>query len=641
MGQSKFDRQVEETAEALAFGIGRFLSGRPMDGVRKTNATFWRPGTRVLPKAEAPVRRSAYRPGWQRAALRLSGLAATGSAGYWALGEEERRDTTLTTVRGLIDDPAPLAAAVQTGGITAVSAAAVGGAVYGLATRRRREFTREWLIPLHEAISVPLGISELTDPRRYLHVPRNFSDDDAEIRIDVPTHMRFNEDLVADLVKKKLALENVSFTWRRAGADTHLTVKKRQAPPKMLRLSDPGVREILAKMPESAPLIGLGSGRRKVSVDLDADSPHVLISAGTGGGKSTILRTICCQFIHNGAHAYVLDFKRISHTWARGVPGVTYCRDIADIHDALIRLAQEGRRRLALAEQFEDDVLEREPWRVGPRLVILLEEVNATMTQLKWYWAKIRESGDPKTSPAIDALGQILFMGRQVRLHVLLVAQSATARAIGGPEMRENFATRILVRYTLNAWRMLVPEVSPIPMPSDHKGRVQVVTRGRAQETQVLNLSNAEAREWAMSGTRTERTTGSLAPRPPHTPAPTTAGPLADDPSTLPAAPAPLTPAAVPGPVAVDTSSGAPTAKPAPPAPPGVEPGDVAVGLRTAQQNHLPGITLAALRWARANDPDFPPTVGKRGAEFLYHPGDLKKWARNRPRGTADTDELG
>ncbi|MGW1794259.1 hypothetical protein ACWCO0_25855 [Streptomyces tubercidicus] len=44
---------------------------------------------------------------------------------------------------------------------------------------------------------------------------------------------------------------------------------------------------------------------------------------------------------------YVLDFKRISHTWARGVPGVTYCRDIAEIHDALIHLAQEGRRRTA------------------------------------------------------------------------------------------------------------------------------------------------------------------------------------------------------------------------------------------------------------------------------------------------------
>ncbi|MFF5442193.1 hypothetical protein [Streptomyces achromogenes] len=133
------------------------------------------------------------------------------------------------------------------------------------------------------------------------------------------------------------------------------------------------------------------------------------------------------------------------------MPGVTYCRDIAEIHDALIRLAQEGRHRIRLAEQLADDVLVREPWRVGPRLVILLEEVNATMGQLKRYWSRIRESGDPKESPAVDALAEILFMGRQVRLHVLLVAQSATARAIGGPEMRENFSTCILVRYTLNA----------------------------------------------------------------------------------------------------------------------------------------------------------------------------------------------
>ena len=32
MAQTKFDKQVEETAESLAFGIGRLLAGRPMDG---------------------------------------------------------------------------------------------------------------------------------------------------------------------------------------------------------------------------------------------------------------------------------------------------------------------------------------------------------------------------------------------------------------------------------------------------------------------------------------------------------------------------------------------------------------------------------------------------------------------------------
>ncbi len=78
--------------------------------------------------------------------------------------------------------------------------------------------------------------------------------------------------------------------------------------------------------------------------------------------------------------------------------------------------------------------------------------------------------------------------------------QSATARALGGPEMRENFATRILVRYTLNVRRMLVPQVTSAPKPTRHPGRVQVVLGGIAHETQVLNLTDAEARQWAMSG---------------------------------------------------------------------------------------------------------------------------------------------
>lgn len=649
MAQTKFDKQVEETAEAVAFGIGRFLAGRPMDGERKTNATFWSKGTQVLPKVEGKVSRSSYRAGWQRLTFRIGGLSALGGTGYWALWENQ--DSTFATARDIWENPDPALATLETGGIAAASAAAVGGLAYGLLTRGRREFMREWVNPLHEALAVPLGMSELTDPRRYLHIPRKFSDDDAEIRIDTPGHLRFNEDLVADLIVKKLALENVSFTWRRAGKDTHVIIRKRQAPPKKLTLSDPGVREILAKMPESAPLIGLGAGKKKVSVDLDADSPHVLISAGTGGGKSTILRCITCQFIHNGAHAFVLDFKRISHTWARGVPGVTYCRDISEIHDALVRLAQEGRRRLTLAEQLADDVLEREPWRVGPRIVILLEEVNATMAQLKRYWAKIRESGDPKESPAVDALAEILFMGRQVRLHVLLVAQSATARAIGGPEMRENFATRILVRYTLNAWRMLVPEVSPIPMPTEHPGRVQVVTRGRAQETQVLNLSNAEAREWAMSGAHTKGKTGPALPEQ-AAPAAPAADLLTETRSTGAPASAPadgpvadrdfaadawsLTPAAA-GP-----GSGTATPATPPPAPvvpaPAADPDDAVVPLRKAQQDHLPEITLAALRRARADDPDFPAPV-ERGSTHLFRVGDLKKWARNRPRAaTTDLD---
>ncbi|WP_367141233.1 MULTISPECIES: helicase HerA domain-containing protein [Streptomyces] len=636
MSRDEFNRQIEELAGTLGLGVGRLLSGRDMDGIRRTDATFFKSGRRILPGTEGPVPRRSFRAGWQRLAVRLSVLGAAGGAGY---GYWQEPETTLQ--------------ALQYGGPGVGGAAAVGALAYGVLGRERRELMREWVVPLHQALAAPLGIPEETDPRRYLHVPLRFSDDDAEIRIDLPVNLRFNEELVASLIVKKLALEDVSFSWRPAGKEPYLLVRKAHRPPERLAFRDAQVRELVARMPESAPLIGLGSSGKRVSVDLDAESPHVLVSAGTGGGKSVILRTIAAQLIRNGARAFVLDYKRISHPWARGVPGVTYCRDIAEIHDALIDLGIEGRRRMHLAEQLGEDA---DPAAVGPRLAILLEEVNATMKQLARYWEKTRQSGDPKISPAIDALAEILFMGRQVRLHVLLVAQSATARALGGPEMRENFYTRILARYSQNAWRMLAPEITPAPKSTTHTGRAQVVLGGAAHETQVLFMTHAEAHAWAMGTVGVAAVALEKVPAVAAGPA-HSAGPAAGTGWTLTAAapvqPVPPLPAALP---VITTPAPAPEgehlpadpAAAAPAAPTEIkeespaapqEPADELLGLRQAQQKHLPDITLTTLRWARANDPDFPASAGKKGVELLYRVSDLKRWARNRPRALEGGDE--
>ncbi|MFM9584154.1 helicase HerA domain-containing protein [Streptomyces caniscabiei] len=627
MAQTKFDRQVEETAEAVMFGIGRFLGGRDMDGIKRTNATFLRSATRVLPKVEGRVSRSSYRAGWQRLTLRMTFVSAAGSGGWWTWENQE-------TARSWWEHRDAILQTLQTGGIGAASTAAAGGLAYGWLTRERRELMREWVVPLHEALYRPLGLAEQTDPRRYLHVPKNFSDDEARIRVDLPTHLAFSRDLVADLITQKLALEGVTFSWHPEGRTPYVLVKKTRKPPAKAAFKDPKVRELVAKAPESAPVIGIGTSGRTVSVDLDADSPHILVNASTGGGKSVTLRCITCQMLHNGSQAYILDYKRISHPWARGIPGVTYCADIADIHDALIELGMEGRRRVRVAEELGIDAVDA----IGPRLLILLEEVNATLKQLARYWERLRESGDPKVSPAIDALNEVLYMGRQVRMHVLLVAQSATARALGGPEVREQFATRILARYSMNAWRMLAPEVHPAPKSTKHHGRAQVVIGGTAHETQVLFFTDAEAREWATTGPplTTNTKTRPAVPGPPQ-PAPVqlqqprdgpSAAAVDDAPPTLPTAPETAAQPALP------------TAQTPAPIPAAVV-DDQAVGLREAHQHHLPDITVAALRYARANDRTFPKPVGKRGAELLYRVGDLKRWARNRPRAAVGTTDLG
>ncbi|MFK0182115.1 pRL2-11 [Streptomyces xanthochromogenes] len=627
MAQTKLDKQIEEAAEAIAFGIGRFLAGRPMDGVKRTDATFWRSGTRVLPKVEGHVSRSSYRAGWKRLTFRISTLAALGTGGYQAGWVHQ--DAT----QEIWANPEPALAALEQPGIAAVSTAAVGTAAYLALTRKRRELMREWVLPLHEALALPLRLPEQTDPRRYLHIPRNFSEDDAVIRVDVPGRLDFSKDLVADIITTKLALEGVTFSWHLAGRETYLTVKKTRKPPAKAVFKDPKIREIVAAAKESAPVIGIGSAGRIVTVDLDAESPHILVNASTGGGKSVTLRCIACQMLHHGSLVFVLDTKRISHPWASGLPGVTYCRDIADIHDQLIALGLEGRRRTRVADALGIDA---DPKDIGPRILILLEEVNATMKQLARYWEKTRESGDPKVSPAVDALNEILYMGRQLRMHVLLVAQSATARALGGPEVREQFSTRILARYSVNAWRMLAPEVHPAPKSTKHPGRAQVVSGGSARETQILFFTEAEAREWA--------TTGS-SPAVPRAGLPGQAGPvpLHKEPADpLPALSVPGTAPDIEAPVA--EPSPAPALEPdATPATSMVTPADVddqAVGLREAAEHHLPGITLAALHFARANDPAFPDLVDKRGAAFLYRVGDLKRWARNRPRAATGTTDL-
>jgi hypothetical protein len=211
------------------------------------------------------------------------------------------------------------------------------------------------------------------------------------------------------------------------------------------------------------------------------------------------VRSLVTQLMRNGAESIFCDIKRQSHRWARNLPGVTYCREIAEIHNALVATGIEGDRRNRLTDDIADEV-DTENLDVGSRIVLVLEEMNATIGKLQTYWEEIRTKDDPKRSPAIAALGEILFMGRAVKINVIAVGQLLTARALGGPEMRECFGCRILARASNNAWKMLAPEIQPIPKKTRHVGRMHVVIGGEAYETQGLFFTDKEAQDWARAG---------------------------------------------------------------------------------------------------------------------------------------------
>lgn len=470
---------------------------------------------------------------------------------------------------------------------------------------------RQWIRPLHVALAPVLDLPSGTRPSTYLRVPPDYATRSGEVvRVAVPPTWTDADDgrkrAVQAAVSSKLGLSDVSWRWHLAGRSSHVTAVSSPRPPAIALFSDPTVRDMVTAAVESAPLIGVQQSGRASAVDLDAESPHILVSAGTGGGKSVILRTVAAQMLHSGALVSVLDVKRHSHKWARGLPAVTYCRDIEEVHDELVRLGVEGDRRNRIVDDWDGEEADVP---VGPRVAVLLEEANATIARLKRHWQAVRDpKTDPKESPAIDALREVLFMGRAVRMHVLLVAQSATAAALGGPEMRENFATRILARYTQNAWRMLVPEVTPIPRSTRHIGRAQVVLGGVAYATQVVFMTADEARNWAGSGSSPEAIVA---------PSVRLTGPvdLAKHPETV--------PAGTPG------QNGRPVlsvvAEPAEPP---------LIGLREACESGVLSVSLAVARKsATGRDSEFPVPGGtdpKTGAK-LYRPADLTRWERNRP----------
>lgn len=565
----------------------RFLSGHHLDAVHRTDAGVFRRGTKVVhPSGRAG--RWAHLSRVERAAWRVGTLSVLsgGTYGYFAAPVE------LFTGLGL---------------------AGLGGAGYGAhRTRRmlmRRTHYREWVRPLHRALAAspltPVMLSD--DPDTYLSVPLDYaSNDQARIM------MRFGESFTGDaatrreverIICDKLGLSDVLTQWRVAGREPQVTLQIAPRPPKKLTWSE--ALELMEAAPESAPIIGLGPRGVPVSVDLDSESPHVLISAGSGGGKSVITRTITAQLMRHGARVIVLDRKRHSQRWLRGLPGVTYCRTAEEMHYALIDVAEEGERRNVLVEEQGDDAVKH-----LPRTVVIAEEMNATIGILQTYWESARESGDPKRSPAIAALGDTLFMGRAVRVNVIAIAQMMTARTLGGPEARENFAVRILARYSVNAWKMLVPEITPVPRSSRHPGRAQVCIAGVATETQVIFGKDDECREWASADCSCHR----------HGEHSGTGVPTSQRPSPIPAQ------GQRPG--SVSDTPGL-TLVPDLPEQPAELSG---ITLSEAVRDGVIGLSLDAVRKASGRDPEFPEPVGVRGKANLYDPAELMRWQANRPR---------
>lgn len=552
--------------------IWRFLSGFPWHGKPVSDAGWIRPGKRALTRT-GHTSRFHMRPRWQRACYRTGWTLAT----VWALWG-------LLTARSLT--------------VRCLWAAAGVGVVYGalrayFAVRRHRHH-RTWLRPLHTALSGVVGVPLTAPPSSWLKVERDRSKAVVQLPSGFHADDKTRENIVR-VVAQRVGMESPEASWRLAGPDPLLTLTTSSPPPQRVNLAD--LRPHLEAAGPDTLVLGIGKRGKVVTVSLKGDSPHIGVSAGSGGGKSVVTRLIAAQILHAGGLAIVLDVKRISHSWTRDLPNVHYAKTAEQIHQTLLLLQREVAYRNDVADQAADIEGEVRA-NVGPRILLICEELNAMRQQLRAYWRDIRENGDPARSPSEVALDEVLFTGRQVKCNAVLIGQRLSAAATGGGDSRENLAAKILARYTSSTWKMLCDGIAP-PPTSRHIGRAQVVT-DHAAECQVGFLTGAEAREYALAGV-----VGQL-PQRFGGRAVTAAAQIANT------GPDQQVVTVTPPPVSQPPS------------------GDL-VTLTEAVHSGLLTRSIAAVRMARHRDDRFPQPVAKRGLAHLYDAEQLAAWSAGTP----------
>jgi hypothetical protein len=482
----------------------RYVSGRPLDGIARTDSSFLRPATKAL-TVTGRATRWASLPGWKRAAWRILGpFVAFLVLVAWHLH--------------------------QTSTLAAGSALAVWGGRRTVRRIKTRRVRKQYVEPLAAVLAKPLR-QEATNPVKWVFIPPELTSDangnifdrvalpgwlprlprwmhikdgrPAEGRLEIPTDVPMNRE-TALAVENALALrvhDDLIVEWRGRGPKPSIAFKARPRPPKLVEFRD--IAELAAEAPESAPILGL-SASGPVSIDIDTDAPHAGLSCGSGAGKSVLIRGVIAQWLRNGVQVVILDGKQTSQRWCKDIPGVRYCRTGEQMHNALIEIQAEVQHRGGIVDSYPAEV-DAADIEVGPRIVVVFEEMNIGVAMIADYWNEIKEKGAPKRSPALRAWDHILAAGREFRVHAFAVAQMMTVQASGGnPAARENMGPRILARATRKAWEMLAPECGPpFPKMTKRRGRMYLAFEGEPTEFQSALWTVREAREWALGGTVT------------------------------------------------------------------------------------------------------------------------------------------
>lgn len=471
----------------------RFASGQPMDGVRRTDSTFWRAGTEGV-----AVKVSASSAWWSPA----SGKAPS----RWMLRAGwDRAWRRLGVVIGLyvwrqLQQLSPLGALVFTLAALAGLAWWAGRRLWAVWVTRAHY--RRVLRPVAAAVRSQLGnVPDLArDVSEWIDVPLNYlKDESAQILVELPTGYTpapADQKSLVRIIAGRIGGADWDGILHTVGRERAvLELRRAPQPPSLVTFND--LLPHLSSGPNKL-VAGLGPRGVPVVIDLESDSPHLLVSGASGAGKSVLCMGFEAQFLRAGARIEFVDIVKAgaSVRWAKGLPNCRFWRHAESAHNMLVELGE-----IITARGEGLWTAGSESVNANDRIVLVMEETNATMDELRAYWQENKPKGWKGESPAIVAYRKVLRAGRELGVHAVVVAQYGTVQAVGGPDSRANLAARCLGRYDHNQWKSIA---GGIPMPSragdPAHGRWQIILGGVINGCQVGHWTVEQARQWALNG---------------------------------------------------------------------------------------------------------------------------------------------
>lgn len=166
--------------------------------------------------------------------------------------------------------------------------------------------------------------------------------------------------------------------------------------------------------------------------------PHSLVVGPTGGGKTTVFRSLIVGATVNGIDCYSCDPKRVEISPFRSWPGMrvvaSSALDMAELIERIHTL-MEDRYTLIEANPGAEEMMRP--------VLFILDEWLILRRNLNRWWAQNKPKGTRGTThPALDMVENMLALARTARIHLVIGVQRPDA-SLFGDGARDNLRHRV------------------------------------------------------------------------------------------------------------------------------------------------------------------------------------------------------